>query len=56
MLAAIAGLAYTIATLLKLEGYLSYALPLPVVIAAMRGGFAASLKSLIVAFLLLFST
>jgi len=55
MLAAVAGLAYTLATLLKLEAYLSYALPLPVVLAALRGGPNAAVKCLTVAFLLLFS-
>jgi hypothetical protein len=55
MLAAVAGLSYSIATLLKLEGYLSYILPLPVVLAALRGGPVAATKALTVAFLLLFS-
>ena len=54
MLAAVSGLAYTLAVLLKIEGYLSYVLPLPIVIAALRGGALAALKSLTVAFLLLF--
>ena len=54
MLAAVAGLAYTLSTVLKLEGYLSYVLPLPVVLAALRGGPMAAMKSLTVAFLLLF--
>jgi hypothetical protein len=55
MLAAVAGLSYTLATLLKLEGYLSYVLPLPVVLAALRGGPVAAAKALAVAFILLFS-
>lgn len=54
MLAAVAGLSYTLATLFKLESYLSYILPLPVVLAAKRGGAVAALKSLFTAFLLLF--
>lgn len=54
MLAAVAGLSYTLAVLLKLEGYLSYVLPLPIVLAALRGGMGAACKSLVVAFLLLF--
>jgi Predicted membrane protein (DUF2232) len=54
MLAAVAGLSYSIAVLLKLEGYLSYVLPLPVVLAAVRGGAKSAVKCLTVAFLLLF--
>ena len=54
MLAAVAGLSYSIAVLLKLEGYLSYVLPLPVVLAAVRGGAKSAIKCLTVAFLLLF--
>ena len=46
MLAAVSGLAYTLATLLKLESYLGYFLPLPVVIAAMRSGPAAARKTM----------
>lgn len=54
MLAAVAGLSYSIAVLLKLESYLSYVLPLPVVLAAVRGGAKSAIKCLTVAFLLLF--
>ena len=57
MLAAVAGLAYTISTLLKLEGYLSYVLPLPVVLSAMRsrpGDIATPVQCVVVVFLLLF--
>lgn len=54
MLAAVAGLSYSVATLLKLEGYLSFVLPLPIVLAGMRGGPLACTKALFVAFLLLF--
>lgn len=46
MLAAVSGLAYTLATLLKLESYLGYFLPLPVIIAAMRSGPAAARKTM----------
>lgn len=45
MLAAVSGLAYTLATLLKLDSYLGYFLPLPVIIAAMRSGPAAARKT-----------
>ena len=55
MLAAVTGLAYTLATLLKLEGYLSYVLPMPVVVAALRSGPGAAVKTCATAFLLLFS-
>lgn len=55
MLAAVAGLAYTIATLMKIEGYLNYILPLPVILSSLRGGPSSAIKSLTVAFLLLFS-
>ena len=57
MLAAVAGLAYTISTLLQLEGYLSYVLPLPVVLSAMRsrpGDIATPVQCVVVVFLLLF--
>jgi hypothetical protein len=54
MLAAVAGLSYSFATLLKLEGYLSFVLPLPIVLAGLRGGGLACIKALFVAFLLLF--
>ena len=55
MLAAVTGLAYTLATLLKLESYLGYFLPLPVIISALQSGPVAGLKTVITAFLLLFS-
>lgn len=55
MLAAVTGLAYTISTLLKLEGYLSYILPLPVVLSAMRSeDVTTPVQCVVVAFLLLF--
>ena len=56
MLAAVSGLSYTLSTLLKLEGYLSYVLPLPIVLSALRSGTKNSIKCLFVAFLLLFGT
>lgn len=54
MMAAVSGLSYTLSTLLKLEGYLSYVLPLPIVLSALRSGSKNSIKCLFVAFLLLF--
>jgi hypothetical protein len=55
MLAAVTGLAYTLSTLMKLEGYLSYCLPLPVVLSAMRSeDIATPVQCVVVAFLLLF--
>ena len=38
MLAAVTGLAYFMANIIKVEGYIGYVLPLPSVIAAMRWG------------------
>lgn len=46
MLAAVSGLAFTLATLLKLENYLGYFLPMPVIVAAMRSGPAAGRKTM----------
>ena len=46
MLAAVSGLAFTLATLLKLESYLGYFLPMPVIVAAMRSGPAAGRKTM----------
>jgi hypothetical protein len=54
MLAALAGLSYTFATLLKLEGYLSYVLPLPVVLSSVRSGPKYAIQCVMVIFLLLF--
>jgi uncharacterized protein YybS (DUF2232 family) len=53
MLAAVTGLAYTLGSLLKLESYLAYLLPLPVVLAALRSGTVPALKTLATACLLL---
>lgn len=55
MLAAITGLAYTVGHLLRLEGYLAYGLPLPVVLAALRSGPGAAVKTLATTCLLLLS-
>lgn len=46
MLAAVSGLAYTLATLLKLDSYLGYFLPMPVIVAAMRSGPASGRKTM----------
>ncbi|KAL0033970.1 hypothetical protein WJX79_000296 [Trebouxia sp. C0005] len=46
MLAAVSGLAFTLATLLGLESYLGYFLPMPVIVAAMRSGPAAGRKTM----------
>jgi hypothetical protein len=46
MLAAVGGLAYLLSTLLRLESGLGYALPMPIVLAAMRGGPAAGFKTM----------
>ena len=43
---AVSGLAYTLATLLKLDNYIGYFLPLPVIIAAMRSGPAVARKTM----------
>ncbi|KAK9823972.1 hypothetical protein WJX72_006715 [[Myrmecia] bisecta] len=47
MLAAVSGLAYTLATLMKLEGYLGYFLPMPVIVSAMRSGPSAGRKTMV---------
>lgn len=41
MLAAVTGLAYTLATIFRVDVYLGYFLPLPIFIAAMRSGAGA---------------
>lgn len=46
MLSSITGLAYLLASIIKVEGYLGYLLPLPIVIAAMRSGPAAARKTM----------
>lgn len=56
MLAAVTGLGYTLATILKLEGYLGYVLPLPLVLAAQRRGAAAGRQTLTASFFLLLGT
>ena len=46
MLAAVGGVLYTLATVLKLQGYSAYVQPMPVVVAAMRWGPAAGRKTM----------
>lgn len=46
MLAAVGGVLYTLATVLKLQGYAAYAQPMPIVVAAMRWGPAAGRKTM----------
>ena len=46
MLAAVSGLAYLLTTLLKLDTTLGYFLPLPVVLASMRGGVGAGWRTM----------
>lgn len=54
MLAAVGGLAYTLSALLRVQSYLGYLLPLPIVVAAMRSGAAAGRRTMsATAFLLL---
>ncbi|KAL4445767.1 hypothetical protein ABPG77_008966 [Micractinium sp. CCAP 211/92] len=53
MLAAVSALAYTVGNLLRVEAYLAYVLPLPIVLAALRSGPLAAFKTLTVAVLLL---
>jgi len=54
MLAAVGGLTYVASTVLKLESSAGYVLPLPVVIAAARGGGAAGWRTVMAtAFLLM---
>ena len=45
MMAAVGGLAYVLATTLKLEGYMGYFLPLPVVLSGMRAGPTGARKT-----------
>ncbi|CAK0783478.1 hypothetical protein CVIRNUC_006677 [Coccomyxa viridis] len=46
MLAAVGGVLFTLATVLKLQGYSAYVQPMPIVIAAMRWGPAAGRKAM----------
>ena len=54
MLAAVGGLAYTVATIFRLSSYLTYFMPLPVVLNARRNGaFAGQMTAVTTAILLL---
>lgn len=53
MLAAVGGLAFAVAALLKLTSYLAYFMPLPVVLSAMRNGPAAGQMTTLVTSILL---
>jgi len=55
MLAAVTALAYTVGILLRVEAYLAYILPLPVVLAALRSGPVPAVKTLTTTVLLLLS-
>lgn len=46
MLSAVTGLAYLLASIIKVEAYLGYLLPFPVIISAMRSGPAAARKTM----------
>ena len=53
MLAAVGGLFFTIATVLRLSSYMVYLMPLPVVLSAQRNGaFAAQMTAVTTAILL----
>ena len=45
MLAAVSGLAYTLATVFRVDVYLGYFLPMPIFIAAMRSGAGAGRRT-----------
>ena len=45
MMAAVGGLAFVLATTLKLEGYMGYFLPLPVVLSGMKAGPGGARKT-----------
>ena len=53
MFEAVGGLAYTIAEVLKLQGYIGYLLPMPIVLSAMHSGTNTARKTLVATFLLL---
>lgn len=46
MLAAVGGVVYVLASILKLQSYLGYFQPMPVVVSAMRWGPAAGRKTM----------
>ncbi|GMH43413.1 hypothetical protein BSKO_11335 [Bryopsis sp. KO-2023] len=54
MLAAVSGMTSLLLTLLKLESYLYYLMPFPLVLASLRSGFKAAQKTLVATFFLMF--
>ncbi len=53
MLAAVGGLAYALSSVLRLQSYVSYILPMPIVVAAVRRGAGAGRKTCIATTILL---
>eukprot|EP00884_Botryococcus_braunii_P016912 jgi/Botrbrau1/3904/Bobra.0183s0125.1 len=53
MLAAVGGLAYALSSILRLQSYFSYLLPMPVVVACVRRGATAGRKTMVSTALLL---
>lgn len=53
MFAAVGGLAYTVAEVLKLQGYMGYLLPMPIVLSAMHSGPNVARKTLVATCMLL---
>lgn len=47
MLASMTGLAYFMGSVVKLEGYLGYFLPLPIVVSALRWGPATGWRTVV---------
>lgn len=54
MFAAVGGLVFSVAAVLKIQGYLGYLLPMPIVLSAMRSGHAVARKTLAATAILLF--
>ena len=54
MFAAMGGLAFSVAAVLKLQGYMGYLLPMPIVLAALRSGPAVARKTAVATAFLLF--
>lgn len=54
MFAAVGGLAFSIAAVLKLQGYMGYLLPMPIVLSAIRSGPAVARKTTVATAFLLF--
>lgn len=54
MFAAMGGLAFSVAAVLKLQGYMGYLLPMPIVLSALRSGPAVARKTTTATAFLLF--